>query len=495
MMEQVERVYSVAHLLEGVKYRLVQGELPERVEGITSDSRRVAAGWVFVAVAGTQHDGHSFIEASLQAGASLIVVERDFQLPSSEVPILQVENSAESLGIMASNFYGRPSDSLKLVGVTGTNGKTSVATLLYHLCQGLGYRAGLLSTIENRILDEVLESTHTTPDALALNGLLAKMVANGVEYAFMEVSSHALVQRRVAGVRFAGAVFTNLSRDHLDYHGTFAAYRDAKKLLFDGLDVQAFALANRDDRNAEVMLQNSQARRCYYSAHEVADYNGKLLHEDADSMELEIAGVSVHVLLHGRFNLYNLLAVYGVADLLGLGDSQEVLRQLSVLEPVRGRFQGIVGPERRLAVVDYAHTPDALSKVIDTLRIIAHHRDSQLISLVGCGGERDKGKRPDMGAIASSRSLWTVLTSDNPRGEEPGSIIAEMYAGVRHEYRSHVFRIEDRREAILYACMLSEPGDVILIAGKGHENYQEIAGVRHPFDDAEEVRQAFSQLD
>ncbi|PIE83936.1 MAG: UDP-N-acetylmuramoyl-L-alanyl-D-glutamate--2,6-diaminopimelate ligase [Bacteroidia bacterium] len=491
----IEQVYSLARLLEGVDYRLLRGELPERVEGITADSRRVEAGWVFIAVPGTRHDGHAFVGAALLAGAALVVVERDVQLPDTDRPVLRVESSARALGLMAANFYGRPAERLRLVGVTGTNGKTSVATLLYNLCRGLGHRAGLLSTIENRILDQALAATHTTPDALSLNRLLAQMVAKGVEYAFMEVSSHALVQQRIAGVRFAGAVFTNLSRDHLDYHGTLAAYRDAKKRLFDGLGAEAFALANRDDRNAEVMLQNSPARRCYYSANEVADYSGKLLREDAESMELEIAGTSVHVLLHGRFNLYNLLAVYAVADLLGLGERPELLRQLSLLQAVRGRFQGILGPQKRLAVVDYAHTPDALNKVIDTLRVIAHHRDSHLISLVGCGGDRDKGKRPDMAAIASSRSLWTVLTSDNPRSETPGSIIDEMYAGVLHEYRSHVFRIEDRREAILHACMLSEPGDIILIAGKGHENYQEIRGVRQPFDDAEEVRRAFAQLD
>ncbi|MDX5320962.1 MAG: UDP-N-acetylmuramoyl-L-alanyl-D-glutamate--2,6-diaminopimelate ligase [Bacteroidota bacterium] len=459
------------------------------VKGITMDSRKAAPGFIFFAVQGSTVDGHSFIPQVLEAGVQIIVAET---APQAEgVHWIQVESSKEALGWMASAFYDYPSKKLKLVGVTGTNGKTTVATLLYELFMRLGYRTGLLSTVRNRIHDQVLSATHTTPDAVSLNALLADMVDAGCDYCFMESSSHAIDQRRIAGLDFDGAVFTNLTHDHLDYHGTFENYRDAKKLFFDQLGNEAFALVNKDDRNGLYMLQNTRATRYTYALNSMGDFRAKLLEQDFNGMLLKIGDTEAWYRLVGDFNAYNLLAVYGTAFLLGIKE-EEIIHHLTQLGSVAGRIDairvaGIVG------IVDYAHTPDALKNVLEVINAI-RTRNEKLITVVGCGGDRDKAKRPIMAEIAARLSDQVIFTADNPRSEDPEVILNEMEEGVAPTHYKKTMRISDRKEAIKAAVRFANPGDIILVAGKGHETYQEIKGVKHPFDDKAILQETIEKL-
>ncbi|MBL6445501.1 UDP-N-acetylmuramoyl-L-alanyl-D-glutamate--2,6-diaminopimelate ligase [Fulvivirga sp. 29W222] len=459
------------------------GSMDREISHIAFDSRKVTKGTLFIAVTGTQVDGHDFIGQAVKSGASAVVCE---QLPdeiSDEVTYVAVKDSSRALGWIASNFYGNPSSKLQLVGITGTNGKTTVATLLYNLFRKMGCKTGLLSTVINKINDEEIPASHTTPDAIRLNEMLDDMVKKGCEYAFMEVSSHAIQQERVAGQKFAGAVFTNITHDHLDYHKTFDAYINAKKKLFDELGSEGFALVNVDDKRGRIMLQNTSATKNTYALRSVADFKGKLISNTLQGIEMEIDNKNVWFRLIGDFNAYNLLAAYGVAVLLGK-DSDEVLTQLSLLDGAPGRFEQVANSSNVTAIVDYAHTPDALKNVLET---IAEFRAEakQVITVVGCGGNRDKGKRPLMASIACKWSDKVILTSDNPRDEDPMEIIKDMQAGVSPaEYKKTVV-LADREEAIKTACLLADNNDIILVAGKGHETYQEINGVKHPFDDKE----------
>ena len=466
----------------------VIGRSDIEINSIQFDSRLVGVGDLFVAQSGTSVDGHTFITRCISQGAVAIVLSnRDF-LPSDEkVTYILVKDTNEALGLLACEWYGNPSKHLTLVGVTGTNGKTTIATLLYKLTRGMGEKAGLLSTVVNYVDDEAVPSTHTTPDALALNALLARMVEAGCRYAFMEVSSHSIAQARVAGLDFDGAIFTNLTRDHIDYHKTFDNYRDTKKLLFDRLKKNAFAITNRDDKNGMVMVQNTRSHIYTYSTRSLADFKGIILEEGFDGMLLNINNQEVFVPLVGRFNTSNLLAIYGTAINLGF-DKTEVLRVLSTLEAVNGRFETIHSPKGWTAVVDYAHTPDAVDNVIKTINDI-RKTDSKLITVVGCGGNRDKGKRPMMASIACKGSDQLILTSDNPRDEEPADILNDMVGGLTKKELERTLVIEDRFSAINTACTLAQKNDVILVAGKGHENYQIIKGVKHHFDDHEVVKQ------
>ena len=475
----------LSELIKRLNVVAIHGNAEVEVKDIQFDSRKVSSGSLFVATPGTSVDGHSFIPQCIEAGASAIVCER---LPEEKgnVTFVVVNNSAEALGIMASAFYGYPSKKLTLVGVTGTNGKTTIATLLYKLTRGLGHKAGLLSTVCNYIEDEAIPATHTTPDALALNSLLAKMVDVGCEYCFMEVSSHSIAQERIAGLDFNGGIFTNLTRDHIDFHKTFDNYRDTKKRFFDILPKDAFAVTNKDDKNGLVMTQNTKAQVRTYSTRTMADYRAQILEEGFDGMLLSINNQEVFVPLVGRFNVSNLLAIYGAALCLGF-DKDEVLRILSTLRPVNGRFETIYSPKGWTAIVDYAHTPDAVENVINTINEI-RKKGSKLITVVGCGGNRDKGKRPMMAQLAKRGSDQLILTSDNPRDEEPGDILNDMLAGLTEEEKQSTLVIEDRRQAIKTACMLAKKDDIILVAGKGHEDYQIIKGVKHHFDDHEEIR-------
>lgn len=459
------------------------------VKGLCFDSRKVAHGDVFVATRGTAVDGHDFIANAVASGAAAVVCETLPTEKADGVAYVQVENSAEALGVMASNFYGRPSHDLTLVGVTGTNGKTTIATLLYQLFRQFGYKAGLLSTVCNYIDNRKVESTHTTPDPLELNALLAEMVAAGCQYAFMECSSHAIDQRRIAGLRFRGGIFTNLTRDHMDYHKTVENYLKAKKRFFDDLPADAFALTNADDKNGLVMLQNSAAAKKTYSLRTMADFKTRILEMSFDGMLLNMNGHEVSLPFVGRFNASNLTAVFGAAVLLGYPE-EEVLCRLSALQAVNGRFEALRSPQGWTAIVDYAHTPDALSNVLDTINDIRGGK-GQLITVVGCGGNRDKGKRPMMAREAVADSNRVILTSDNPRDEEPQAIIDDMLAGLDDADRRRVLVVTDRREAIKTACALAQTGDVLLVAGKGHEDYQIIKGVKHHFDDKEEIRNCF----
>ncbi|WP_297627592.1 UDP-N-acetylmuramoyl-L-alanyl-D-glutamate--2,6-diaminopimelate ligase [uncultured Rikenella sp.] len=470
----------------------IVGPEPSEIRAVRFDSRAVAPGDLFVAVRGTVSDGHDYIAAAVERGASAVVCET---LPQGElnpsVCYVLVEDSARALAELAGAFYGHPSRQLRLVGVTGTNGKTTVATLLYDLFTALGHRCGLISTVVYRVGDRRIDSTHTTPDPLTLNRLLAEMVEAGCDYCFMEVSSHSVVQQRIGGLQFAGGIFTNITHDHLDYHKTFAEYIRAKQAFFTRLPGEAFALTNIDDRNGEVMLQNaSVGRRATYSLRNAADYQCRIVEELPDGMQLSLAGRDVWVQFIGRFNAYNLTAIYGAAVELGQ-DPAEVLRILSTLRPVSGRFEQIRSADGRLAIVDYAHTPDALQNVIDTINEL-RRPDAQLITVVGCGGNRDATKRPVMARVAADGSSRVILTSDNPRFEEPQAILDEMRGGLDAAQLSRTLTIVDRREAIRTAIALSRPGDVVLVAGKGHEPYQEIFGVRHHFDDREEVTAAFA---
>lgn len=476
-------------LLYGLRIVEITGNPDVAVSSVEFDSRRIAPGALFVATTGTAADGHQFISVAVQSGAIAIVCE---QLPvelNPDVCYVKVENSAQALGHLASAWYDFPSSKLTLVGVTGTNGKTTIATLLYKLFSTMGHKVGLLSTVVNYIGEEPVEATHTTPDALSLNALLSRMAEAGCTYAFMEVSSHSVEQGRIAGLDFDGGIFTNLTRDHLDYHLTFENYLKAKKSFFDSLPATAFALTNLDDKNGMVMLQNSAARQYSYSLRAMADFHTKILEHGFDGMLLDMNEKEVNVQFIGRFNAANLTAVFGAAVVMG-ADEMEVLRILSSLGPVSGRFETLRSPSGYTAIVDYAHTPDALVNVITTINQILQG-SGRLITVVGCGGNRDKGKRPIMAREAVEGSWKAVFTSDNPRFEEPQEILNDMLAGLDVVQKGKSITISDRREAIKTACALAQPGDVVLVAGKGHEDYQIIQGVKHHFDDREEVKNCF----
>lgn len=461
------------------------GDMNIAVEGLAFDSRKVKRGFVFVAVKGSNVDGHDYIQKAVEAGAVAIICEK---LPGEiveQVAYVTVRNSAASLAVMASNFYGNPSEKLKLVGVTGTNGKTTVATLLYQLFSGLGYRSGLISTVENRIVEEKLGASHTTPDALALNELLRKQLDAGCTHTFMEVSSHAIDQDRVAGLNFTGGIFTNITHDHLDYHKTFENYIRAKKKYFDELSPESWALVNADDKRGMVMLQNTKASKYSYGLRKMVDFKAKILSNTMEGLELEIGGKTVWFKLIGAFNAYNILAVYGAAMLME-EESDAILTLLSILPGAPGRFEQVMPGSRFTAIVDYAHTPDALKNVLETINDIRAGR-GHVITVVGCGGDRDRTKRPLMASIACRFSDKVVLTSDNPRSEDPMEIIHEMQKGVLPGDTRKTVVMADREEAIKTACMMAQEKDIVLVAGKGHETYQEIKGVRHPFDDREVV--------
>ena len=462
------------------------------IHKIEFDSRKVEENDVFVAIRGTVSNGHDFIEKAINLGATAIVCDTLPEVIVTGVTYIQVKDTNTALAYLATNYYGNPSQNLRLVGITGTNGKTTIASLLYQLFQKAGYKVGLLSTVKIMVNEVEYKATHTTPDSLTINHYLAEMNAAGVEYCFMEVSSHGIHQKRTEGLHFAGGVFTNLSHDHLDYHATFAEYRDVKKSFFDHLPKTAFALTNVDDKNGAVMFQNTSARKLTYALKSYADYKAQILESQLSGLLLKINESEVWVRLIGTFNAYNLLAIYGTAVELGL-DKLEVLRLLSELESVSGRFQYIVSDQKITAVVDYAHTPDALENVIKTINDIRTNNE-QLITVVGCGGDRDKTKRPIMAHIASSMSNKVIITSDNPRTEDPIDIIADMEKGVEPQNQKKTLSIVDRKQAIKTACQLAGPNDIILIAGKGHETYQEIQGVRHDFDDMKIVKELLEQL-
>ncbi len=478
----------VRDLIENAAIVSVTGDSGTVVGDISFDSRNVGPETLFVAVRGTRSDGHDFIDAAVQAGAKAIICEKIPEDAGAGVCWIKTENSARTLGVVASGFYGNPSSSLKLTGVTGTNGKTTIATLLYRMFTKLGYKCGLFSTVCNYIGNTELPATHTTPDPVELNRTLAAMVEAGCDYAFMEVSSHAVDQNRIAGLDFAGGIFTNLTHDHLDYHKTFDNYLNAKKTFFDSLPSSAFALVNNDDRNGKVMIQNCRAARYTFSTRGKADFRCTVLEQDFSGMELRIQGEDVWTRFIGDYNASNLLAVYSAAVILG-AEKEEVLRILSELKSVPGRLEVVEGPGEISCLVDYAHTPDALQNVITTINRI-RPGDRELITVVGAGGDRDRTKRPLMAAITAEGSSKVILTSDNPRTEDPDKILDDMEAGITPEVRRKVLRITNRREAIKAAVMLAGPGDVVLVAGKGHENYQEINGVKYHFDDREELKSA-----
>ncbi|MDF2156843.1 UDP-N-acetylmuramoyl-L-alanyl-D-glutamate--2,6-diaminopimelate ligase [Algoriphagus sp. CAU 1675] len=478
-------------ILYKVSLTSTTGDMEVGLKDIVFDSRKVQGGSVFVAISGTQVDGHEYIESAINKGAVAIVAERLPENFQEGVTYVQVVDSAKALGIMAANFYGNPSHHIKVVAVTGTNGKTTTVTLLHQLFQAMGYSVGLLSTVENKINEEVIPATHTTPDAVSVQALLRKMVDTGCTHCFMEASSHAIVQERIAGLKLSGAVFTNITHDHLDYHQTFDLYIKAKKKLFDELPKDAFALVNADDKRGSVMLQNCPATHQTYALKSPADFKARIISNTLEGLELDINSKQIWFRMIGAFNAYNLLAVLGTAVLLG-EDEDEVLRELSGIKGAKGRFDRIfVGGIT--AIVDYAHTPDALDNVLKTINGVRTGGE-QLITVVGCGGNRDKTKRPVMAKIAVQESDKAILTSDNPRFEDPMEILKDMQAGVGASEIRKTLTIVDRREAIKTACMLSQKGDIILIAGKGHEDYQEIQGVKHHFDDAEVVTELLTQL-
>lgn len=481
---------QIQELIKATQVLRVEGNSDTRVSRLAYDSRRIAPGDCFFAVSGTQSDGHAYIDAAVAAGAVAVVCQRLPEHLTPSVCYVVVADTNAAMADMAAAFYGDPSRQLKLVGITGTNGKTTTVTLLYDLFRGLGYKVGLISTVVYCIDTERIESTHTTPDAIRLNEMMARMVEAGCEYCFMEVSSHAIVQERIRGLHFTGGIFSNITHDHLDYHKTFAEYIRAKKLFFDSLAKDAFALTNADDKNGRVMVQNTAAGVHTYSLRTMADFRCKIVEMHVDGMLLRIDGQEVWVGLVGRFNAYNLLAVYGAAVLLGL-DRAEVLRAMSMLHAVSGRFEFVRAENGTTAIVDYAHTPDALENVIQTIQEI-RTPTQQLIVVCGCGGDRDRTKRPEMAQIAVKYADTAIFTSDNPRHESPGAILDEMAAGL--DPGARFLRIVDRAEAIRTAAMLSRPGDILLIAGKGHETYQIIGDVKHHFDDKEEVGKAFGTL-
>ena len=481
---------KLIELLKNVEVLNTFGNTEVEITGVNIDSRRIEAGHLFVAIPGTQTDGHKFIPKAIELGAAAILCEKMPEEQVDGVTYIVVESTESVVGIVATHFFGDPSRKLKLVGVTGTNGKTTIATLLYNMFRKFGHKCGLLSTVCNYIEGEPIPADHTTPDPIELNRLLAQMVDAGCEYAFMECSSHAIAQKRIGGLKFAGALFTNLTRDHLDYHKTVENYRDAKKAFFDGLDKDAFAITNADDKNGQYMVQNTKAEVKTYSIRSMADFKAKIIECHFEGMYLDINGKEVGVQFIGKFNVSNLLAVYGAAVMLGK-KPEDILVILSTLKSVSGRLEPIRSPEGYTAVVDYAHTPDALENVLNTINEVLNGK-GKVITVCGAGGNRDKGKRPIMAQTAAKLSDKVIITSDNPRFEEPQDIINDMLAGLDNKQMRKVVSIVDRKEAIRTACMMAEKGDVILIAGKGHEDYQEIKGVKHHFDDREVVREIFT---
>jgi len=480
-------------VLYKVPIRTVAGSTAVEISGLQLDSRKVKPGTAFIAVKGAAADGHLFIDAAIEQGATVVVCEVWPAVIKEHVVYVQAENSAVAAGYMAHNFYGRPSERLKLTGVTGTNGKTTIATLLYKLFTRLGYTCGLISTVENRIGDVIVPATHTTPDAISLNSLLKQMTDAGCSHVFMETSSHAVHQHRIAGLQYAGGIFSNITHDHLDYHKTFDEYIRVKKSFFDSLPAAAFAISNADDKRGAVMLQNTVAKKFFYSLKTMADFKGKILDNSLNGLLMTVNDVEVNFLLIGEFNAYNLLAVYGAAICLG-EDKQEVLTALSVLTGAEGRFDYQVSAnERIIGIVDYAHTPDALLNVLATIKKLKKGYE-QVITVVGCGGDRDKTKRPVMAAAACEHSDRVIFTSDNPRSEEPDQIIRDMEEGLSAAYKRKYISITDRKEAIKTAISLAQKEDIILVAGKGHEKYQEIKGVRSHFDDKEIVTEFFKML-
>ena len=477
-------------LLKNVEVLNILGSDEIEITGVNIDSRHIEPGHLFIAIPGTQTDGHKFIPKAIELGATAVLCEYFPNKREPGVTYIAVESTEDEVGKVATAFYGDPSRKLKLVGVTGTNGKTTIATLLYNMFRKFGHKCGLLSTVCNYIEEEVIPADHTTPDPIELNHLLAKMVDAGCEYAFMECSSHAIAQKRIGGLRFTGGIFTNLTRDHLDYHGTFENYRDAKKAFFDGLDKEAFAIINSDDKNGTVMVQNCKAQIKTYSTRSMADFMAKIIECHFEGMYLDINGKEVGVQFIGKFNVSNLLAVYGAAVMLGKAP-EDILVILSTLKSVNGRLEPLRSPNGYTAIVDYAHTPDALENVLNAIREVLDGK-GKVITVCGAGGNRDKGKRPLMAQEAVKQSDRVIITSDNPRFEEPQDIINDMLAGLDSKQMKKVISIVDRREAIRTACMMAEKGDVILIAGKGHEDYQEIQGVKHHFDDKEVVREIFN---
>lgn len=481
---------KLSELLKNVKPIAVHGDIDIDIKGVNIDSRKIENGHLFIAMKGTQVDGHKFIDKAIALGATAILLEDMPETLEDKVTYVQVKSTEEDAGKVATLFYGDPSKKLKLVGVTGTNGKTTIATLLYEMFREFGYKVGLLSTVCNYIDDKAIPADHTTPDPIELNRLLGDMVAEGCEYAFMECSSHAIHQRRISGLDFTGAIFTNLTRDHLDYHKTFENYRNAKKMFFDDLSKNAFAITNADDKNGMIMVQNTKATIKTYSIKRIADFRAKILECHFEGMYLEIDGKEVGVQFIGKFNVSNLLAVYGAAVMLGK-KPEDILVALSTLKSVNGRLEPIQSPEGYTAIVDYAHTPDALENVLAAIHEVLDTKGGHIITVCGAGGHRDKGKRPLMAQEAVKQSDTVILTSDNPRDEDPQAIINNMLAGLDTKQKKKVLNIVDRKEAIRTAAMMAKKGDVILVAGKGHENYQEINGVKHHFDDHEVIREIF----
>ena len=483
---------TLKDILYKVAIEAVKGPTDIAINKMDFDSRKIEANDVFVAIRGSISDGHDFIEKAIEKGATAVICDTFPDTINKEVTYVQVKDTNSALAFLAANYFGEPSKNLKLVGITGTNGKTTIASLLFQLFQKAGFKVGLLSTVKIVVDNVEHKATHTTPDSITINHYLKEMVDNGVEYCFMEVSSHGIHQKRTEALHFVGGIFTNLSHDHLDYHPTFAEYRDVKKSFFDNLPKTAFALSNVDDKNGQVMLQNTVAKKLTYALKSYADYKAQILENQLSGLLLKINGNEVWVKLIGTFNAYNLLAIYGTAVELGM-ESLEVLRLLSDLESVSGRFQFIVSVTNITAIVDYAHTPDALDNVLKTINDI-RTKNEQLITVVGCGGNRDKSKRPIMADIATSLSDKAIVTSDNPRDEDPEIIISEMEKGVAPQNYKKLLSITDRMQAIKTACQLAQPNDIILIAGKGHETYQEVKGVRQHFDDMETVKEILEQL-
>ena len=485
---------NLQDILYKVSIRSIHGDRDRQVDNLQTDSRQAAAGTLFIAMKGTHVDGHDFIDAVTAAGTTVIVCQDLPAVLKDGVTYIQVEDTAAAAGIIAHNFYGQPSERLKLVGVTGTNGKTTIATLLYKLFSGLGYKCGLLSTVQNHIGERIVPATHTTPDALHLNALLKEMADEGCTHVFMETSSHAIHQHRIAGLRYAGGLFSNITHDHLDYHKTFEEYIRVKKSFFDSLPSEAFAISNADDKRGAVMLQNTNAKKYFYSLKTLAEFKGRILENNLTGLVMIINDQEVHFRLIGEFNAYNLLAVYGAAICLG-EDKSEVLRRLSTLNGAEGRFDYLMSPKDKIiGIVDYAHTPDALINVLTTIQKLRKGHE-RVITVVGCGGDRDKTKRPLMAAAAAEYSDKAILTSDNPRSEEPEQIIRDMEAGLNTAAKRKYISITDRKEAIRTVLSLAGPEDIVLVAGKGHEKYQEIKGVKYPFDDKQILLEFFELLD
>lgn len=480
---------KLEEILNGIHVAEIKGNLDKEISGLEIDSRKIESGHMFVAVRGTQTDGHAYIDKAIEKGSSVIVCETYPDNIDSDITYIKVNDTEDVVGKLATAFYGHPTSKLKLIGVTGTNGKTTIATLLYNMFRLFGYKVGLISTVCNYIDDEAIPTEHTTPDPITLNKLLGRMADEGCKYVFMEVSSHSVVQKRIGGLQYSGGIFTNLTRDHLDYHKSFDNYLKAKKTFFDNLPKSAFALTNIDDKNGLIMTQNTKAKVYTYSLRSISDFKGKVLEDGFEGMLMDINQIEVNVQFVGRFNASNLLAVYGSACILGK-KPEEVLVKLSMLRPVSGRFETLRSNRGYSAIVDYAHTPDALANVLKTINDVLDGR-GQTISVIGAGGNRDKGKRPIMAQEAVKQSNKVIITSDNPRFEEPQDIINDMMAGLTQEDKRKVVCITDRKEAIRTACMLAQPNDVVLVAGKGHENYQDIKGVKHHFDDKEVIREYF----